>query len=100
MREEIEYVMTNSHITSVEYTDRQVFLNEVDKIINKFITRSIIEIRGRKVGLRPLPLALYLILEWLEECSKDRLEKAIQAIQQAPNAEALVSAFHNQVKHL
>lgn len=100
LRGEIEYVTTNSHITSVEYSDRQVFLNDVDKIIKKFIDRNILETRGRKIGLRPLPLALYLILEWMEECSQERLEKAIQAIQRAPHAEALVSAFHNQVKYL
>lgn len=100
LRPELEYIITNKAFTSLDSADNQVLLNEADKAILKFINRNIIECRGRKIGLRPLPLALYLILEWLESCTPERLKTAILSLNDAPFPEAMTGAFHNQVKHL
>ncbi len=100
LRPELEYVITNKALTSLDSADDQVLLNETDQAILKFINRNIIECHGRKIGLRPLPLALYLILEWLESCTPERLKTAILSLKDAPFPEVMTGAFHNQVKHL
>lgn len=100
LRPELEYVITNKSFTSLDYADNQVLLNETDQAILKFIKRNIIECRGRKIGLRPIPLALYLLLEWFESCTTERLKTAVLSLKDAPNAEALTEAFRNQVIHL
>ena len=55
---------------------------------------------GRTVGLRPIPLALYLIVEWIDKCSTERLLKVIDAIQTPKDSDNLIHAFHQQFKNM
>lgn len=80
-RNQLKFIAKNKNITSVNITDEEVLLNKFDEVIKHNISRTIIEQRARMVGIRPLPLAQYLILEWFEKCTGERLLKVIKALQ-------------------
>lgn len=99
LRAELEYLIKNKNITSID-SDETVLMNDLDNVIKKYSDLSIIERRGRQIGVRPLPIALNLIVEWFESCSLPRFLNVIKVLQNAPNAEALVKAMGNQLKNL
>lgn len=99
-RSELEYVAKNKCITSITNTDEEVMMNEFDELIQKCLKRGIMEESGRTVGLRPIPLALYLIVEWIDKCSTERLLKVIDAIQTSKDSDNLTHAFHQQFKNM
>ena len=69
---ELEYVVKNKDITNIAKDDK-VLCNDIDDLIEKNLKRKIIEQRGRRVGIRPAPIAFYLIGEWLSNCSAPRM---------------------------
>ena len=99
-RSELEYVAKNKSITSITNTDEEVMMNKFDELIQKCLKRGIMEEFGRTVGLRPIPLALYLIVEWIDKCSTERLLKVIDAIQTSKDSDNLIHAFHQQFKNM
>lgn len=98
LHKEVEFVAKTKSITSLDYKSDEVLLQEVDKVIVKYLRRKIMERRGRLVGIRPTPIALYLISEWIEQCSDDRLLKVIRAIQEADVAKPLTQSFADQFR--
>lgn len=80
-RNQLEYIAIDKSITSVNISDEDILLNKFDEVIKHNIKRTIIERAGRMVGIRPIPLAQHLILEWFEKCTGDRLLKVIKALQ-------------------
>lgn len=99
LHKEIEYVVKNKDITNIAKDDK-VLCNDIDALIEKNLKRRIIEQRGRKVGVRPAPIAFYLIGEWLSNCSEDRMFRVVKALQDAECAEALTNAFADQFRNL
>ena len=51
-----------------------------DQSISKYLYRGILEKKGRAVSLRPIPLALYLIAEWLRNKNSENLKEVIKVI--------------------
>lgn len=99
-RSELEYVAKNKSITSITNTDEEVLMNDFDELIQKCLKRGVMEESGRTVGIRPIPLALYLIVEWIDKCSEERLLKVINAIQTSKDSDNLTHAFHQQFKNM
>lgn len=99
-RSELEYIAKNKSITSITNTDEEVMMNDFDELIQKCLKRGIMEESGRTVGLRPIPLALYLIVEWIDKCSTERLLKVIDSIQTSKDSDNLTHAFHQQFKNM
>lgn len=99
-RRELEYVAKDKSITSITNTDEEVLMNDFDELIQKCLKRGVMEEFGRTVGIRPIPLALYLIMEWIDKCSTERLLKVIYAIQTSKDSDNLTHAFHQQFKNL
>lgn len=99
LRKEIRYVVTNKDITNIDRAD-DVLLNDVDELIAKNLKRRIIELRGRKIGIRPAPIAFYLIGEWLSTCSDERMLRVVKALQEADCAVALTNAFADQFRNM
>ena len=82
-KNQLEFIAKDKDITSVEIQDEQFLMNEFERIILHNIKRAIIEQVGRMVGLRPMPLAQYLILEWFDKCTPERLLRVINDLQGA-----------------
>lgn len=99
-RRELEYVAKNKSITSITNTDEEVLMNDFDELIQKCLKRGVMEESGRTVGIRPIPLALYLIVEWIDKCSTERLFRVIKAIQASRDSDNLMQAFHQQFKNM
>lgn len=99
-RRELEYVAKNKSITSITNTDEVVLMNDFDELIQKCLKRGVMEESGRTVGIRPIPLALYLIVEWIDKCTTERLLKVINAIQTSKDSDNLTHAFHQQFKNM
>lgn len=99
-RSELECVAKSKSITSINVNEEEVLMNAFDGLIQKCLNRGIMEECGRTVGIRPTPLALYLITEWIEKCSPERLVKVIDVIQKSKDAEELSHAFHQQFKYM
>lgn len=99
LHKEIEYVVKNKDITNIAKDDK-VLCNDIDILIEKNLKRRIIEQRGRKVGIRPAPIAFYLIGEWLSNCSEERMIRVVKALQDAECAEALTNAFADQFRNM
>lgn len=96
---ELEYISTNKSITSLNGED-EVIINSFDELVLNYLKRKIIERKGRLIGIRPTPIALYLVTEWLEKCTEKRLQEVIAAIQNSPYSTTLTAAFCDQFKNL
>ena len=71
-----------------------------DRTIQSYLQQGIIEVKGRLVGVRPTPIALYLFREWLATCSPDSLSQILQDIQASPFAYPLTEAFCDQFRYM
>ena len=71
-----------------------------DRTIQSYLQRGIIEAKGRLVGIRPTPIALFLFREWLSDCSSDRLYWILKDIQASPFASPLTEAFCAQFRYM
>jgi len=98
-RNEMEFVATTPSITSIDKS-KQVLLNLFDEVIAKYLKCTILEKRGRQIGIRPTPLAMYLVSEWLNCCSTERMLAVVKAIQYSEINKVLVAGFHNQFKYM
>ena len=96
---QIDFIATNKDITSISKDD-SVIKNDFDELILRFLNRNIIEKIGRYIGIRPTPIALYLISEWLNSCTEDRMLRVIMAIQTSPFAGTLTESLSKRFKYL
>lgn len=71
-----------------------------DRTIQSYLQRGIIEAKGRLVGIRPTPIALFLFREWLSDCSSDRLYWILKEIQASPFVSPLTEAFCAQFRYM
>ena len=99
LHSELEYVVTHKDITNID-KDRAVLCNDADELIERNLKRRIIEQRGRKIGIRPAPIAFYLVGEWLSNCSEERMIRVVKALQEAKCADALTNAFADQFRNM
>ena len=99
LHKEMEFVATTKCITNVD-KNSEVIVQDFDKVIQKYLKRKIIERKGRLVGVRPTPIALYLISEWIEQCSDARLLAVIKAIQESDIAKPLTDSFADQFRYM
>lgn len=98
-RGELKFVAKTKSITSID-KDNEVLLQDFDRVILKYLKRKIIERKGRLVGIRPTPIALYLISEWIEQCSDERLLEVIKALQNTDEAKPLIDSFADQFRYM
>lgn len=101
LKSQIEFIAKNKFITSID-GDAQVIIHDFHETCNYYLKREIFEKKGRFIGMRPFPLAIYLAQEWLESCTPDRLIKIIEDITnlEYPDNQNLSTAFAEQMKHL
>ena len=99
LHKELEFVATTKYITSID-KDSRVLVQDFDRVILKYLKRKIVERKGRLIGIRPIPIALYLISEWIEQCSDARLLAVIKAIQESEIAKPLTDSFADQFRYM
>lgn len=99
LHKELEFVATTKCITSID-KDSRVLVQDFDRVILKYLKRKIVERKGRLIGIRPIPIALYLISEWIEQCSDARLLAVIKAIQESEIAKPLTDSFADQFRYM
>ncbi len=97
LRQDLEHVAKNKYITSLDSKSDVVLLNEFDAVIKRGIDKQIIERKGRMIGIRPLPISLFLLKEWWKSCTQDRLQNVFKALRESPSPDALIRAFRNQL---
>lgn len=91
-RGELETIAESNEITLFK-TVVPDKLGLFDHLITKYIERGILEEKGRSVTLRPIPLALYLIAEWLQYRTSQNLKDAIRVIQSSEHRKVLTESF-------
>lgn len=97
---ELEFVATNKHITSLDGDD-QVITNDFRRQIVIGLQRGFIEQRGRLISIRPKPLAMRLIGEWIKGCDKERIKNVMREISTHETLnEILSSAFSDQMRDM
>lgn len=98
---QLEFIASNKHITSLD-GENQVITNEFYEVCEHYLKREIFERKGRLIGMRPFPLAMYLAQEWLEACSPQRLMDVISTISvlPEPDKKSLIEAIAEQMKYL
>ena len=94
-----EFIETNKKITPIS-KDNQVLMVEFDNLVSEFQRRELLERSGRLIGLRPMPIALYLAAEWIKQCSEERMIKVVQIIQKSPYASELIDRFCERFRYL
>ena len=99
LHKELEFVATTKCITSID-KDSRVLVQDFDRVILKYLKRKIVERKGRLIGIRPIPIALYLISEWIEQCSDARLLAVIKAMQESEIAKPLTDSFADQFRYM
>lgn len=98
--EELEYVATNQDITLIEGSDK-IIINKFGALVEEGIQRGFIEQKGRLICIRPKPLAMRLIEEWIKGCDRKRLLKVMKAISSHPTlSQTLSAAFGEQMKDM
>lgn len=98
--DEIEFVATNKDITSLDGSDK-IIINKFGALIAEGIQRGFIEQKGRLISIRPKPLAMRLIEEWIKGCDRNRLLKVMKAISTHPTFSLTLSAaFGDQMKDM
>ena len=96
---QLEFLAKHRKIAMIAGDDEQrhtVF----DRTIQYYLQRGIIEAKGRLVGIRPTPIALYLCEEWLNTCSPDQFYQILKDLQNSPSAHVLTEAFCTQFRYL
>ena len=80
----------------------QVVKNTFYEVCQYYLKREIFEKRGGYLSMRPLPLAMYLAEEWLNDCTDERLLNVIADILklEEPHKTALTNSFADQMKYL
>lgn len=99
-RSELESIIKSKDITSINYLDEQVLMNDCDATIKSYQKREILETKGRLIGVRPLPLSFKLAKEWLQACTSERMLKVVNDITQMKDSKVLIRSFHAQFKNL
>lgn len=101
LRSQIEFIASNKDITSLT-GENEVIINEFDETCTHYLKREIFERKGRLLGMRPFPLAMYLAQEWLEPCTPERLIRVITSISNLPDPDrkSLAEALAEQMKYL
>lgn len=99
VRKEMIFVATNKSITCIE-GDNEIKEYKFDTLIHDYLGRRLLDRRGRFVFIRPLPIAWYLMCEWLADCSKDRLLKVLNDIRTSEVSVSLAPAFGAQFKDM
>ena len=100
-REQIDFIATNKNITSIDGSE-EVLKHDFVAICNYYIKREIVEKRGRYIGVRPLPLAMYLAQEWMDTCDDNKFLSVITDIAglESQHRARLSEAFAEQMKYL
>lgn len=99
VRKEMIFVATNKNITSIDGDD-EIKERKFDTLIHDYLGRRLLDRKGRFVFIRPLPIAWYLMCEWLTDCSKDRLRKVLEDIRTSEVSASLAPAFGAQFKDM
>ncbi|BDC07554.1 hypothetical protein [Phocaeicola vulgatus] len=99
VRKEMIFVATNKNITSIE-GENEIKERKFDTLIHDYLGRRLLDRKGRFVFIRPLPIAWYLMCEWLTDCSKDRLRKVLEDIRTSEVSASLAPAFGAQFKDM
>ena len=99
LHKELEFIATTKCITSID-KNNEVLVQDFDRVVLKYLKRKIIERKGRLICIRPTPIALYLISEWIEQCTDVRLLAVIKAIQESEIAKPLTDSFADQFRYM
>ncbi len=98
---QLKFIATNKNITSLNGDDT-VIINGFRKVCNIYLKREIFEKRGRFIGMRPFPLAMYLTKEWLDESDSERVLNVINDLSklEEPDKTELIESFAERMKYL
>ena len=98
---QLEFIALNPAITSLDGKP-EVILQEFHEVHQYYKQREIFERRGRTIGMRPFPLAMYLAQEWLDTCPPLRLAQVLREIDglAEPDRRNLMDALAEQMRHL
>lgn len=92
--EELDYVLTNKDITSID-GDEKVIRNTAIGIIKRGLSIGIIEERGRTFSITHQPLAKQLIKEWLQSVDEKRMVRFINTLSDDKH-NWLIKEFHDR----
>ncbi|MHC5202166.1 hypothetical protein [Myroides sp. LJL119] len=101
LSKQLEFIATQKDITSVNSFSHEIIINQFRGVCNFYLKRGIFEKRGRKIQMRPIPLALYLASEWLSTCDSDKILRIINdiaAIESFENRNALMESLAKQMR--
>lgn len=98
-RAELEYVLTNKHITSLTEDDI-VIINTASAIIKAGIKRGTFVARGRTISITPRSMANQLLQEWLDSVDENRFLNVLASIGSSPHKERLMHELHDRFKYL
>ena len=96
---QLEFIANEKSITVID-RNPVVLIAEFDSLILRYQDRKIIEKEGRYIGLRPAPIAIYLVCEWLKECTGERMLRVVKAIQDSSYASVLTESFSKRFRNL
>ncbi len=99
LRKQAEFIETTKKITPIS-KDNEVLMVEFDNLVIDFQRRELLERSGRLIGLRPMPIALYLVAEWVKQCTKERMVEVVQLIQKSPFASELIERFGERFRYM
>lgn len=98
-RVELEFILTNKHITSLR-EDNVVIINTAAAIIKAGIKRGTFVVRGRTISITPRSMANQLIQEWLDSVDENRFLEVLASIESSPYKERLMQELHDRFKYL
>ncbi|UOQ65712.1 hypothetical protein [Hymenobacter volaticus] len=98
---QVKFIALDAAITALDGRP-EVILQEFHEVQKYYQQREIFERKGRTVGMRPFPLAMYLAQEWLDACPPPRMGQVLSAIDglTEPDRRSLMDGWADQMKYL
>lgn len=94
---EYKLIARNQYFTPIEGND----IGKEIKVFNVYKNNpQLFETKGKYAGIRPLPLAFYLVEEWFDNCVPDQITQIMNTFDTNPDAETLIDPFCIQIRNL
>lgn len=99
-KDQLKFIATNENITTLRGSEIYK-INIFSETYKRYLTRQIFEKNGTYAGIRPKPLAWYLLAEWLSKIDKDRMLNVINDIQKFEgNSDLLLESMCRQLQFM
>ena len=96
--EEYKFLAQNPEFATLSISDKTSRCNFFYKVYSE--KKVLFDRRGNLVGIRLLPVSLFLLSEWFDSCSSDRIDNILRIMESDAVGKGLINSFSERIKYL